>query len=126
MEADLAREGHDFRDFYRPRGGASRLTLRRLAVLMRFMPREAHHRRAVGGDGFSQLELLVMESGLSGPVNPRHPWQEAERAQESQKVQLLKDRQAYYAAVAASQQVTDPVEGADPAEDGEQDQRADD
>lgn len=98
MEADLAFRGIDFRDFFRPKGGSSRLTLRRLAVLVRALPPESATVKALGGSGFSMLELLVMESGLSGPVNPRHPWHEAERADGKRRAELVKERRAHYAA----------------------------
>ena len=41
MEQDLADRGHDLRDWYRPRGGASRLTTRRLLLLVDGLPRES-------------------------------------------------------------------------------------
>lgn len=37
MELDLFDRGVDYRDFYRPRGGRSRLTLRRLLLLVEGM-----------------------------------------------------------------------------------------
>lgn len=98
MEADLAFAGFDFRDYYRPRGGPSRLTLRRLGVLVRHLPSESHTAKAFGSHGFSTLELLVMESGLAGPLNPRHPFIEAEKAEEKSRMSLLKERQAYFSA----------------------------
>lgn len=106
MEADLARyyQGQDFRDFYRPKGGESRLTLRRLAVLVRGLPPESLTTKALGGSGFSTLELLVMESGIAGPVNPRHPWSEAEQRKGDERKNLLRERQAHYAAVREAQQ----------------------
>lgn len=40
MEADLAFRGVDFRDFWLPGGGESRLSMRRLFVLLRGFPAE--------------------------------------------------------------------------------------
>lgn len=104
MEADLAFRGHDLRDLYRPGGGSSRLTLRRLNVLVRHLPTESHSAVAEGGDGYSTLELLVMEAGLFGPVNPRHPALVAEQTEAKAKGARAKDRAAHYAAVRARQE----------------------
>lgn len=71
MEADLSRYHRvDFRDYYR--GG---LSLRRIGVLLRYLPREAATNYVARDehDPFSLTELLVMENGRIGPVNPRHP-----------------------------------------------------
>lgn len=71
MEADLSRYHRvDFRDYYR-----GRLSLRRIGVLLRYLPREAatNYVRRDEYDVFSLSELLVMENGRIGPANPRHP-----------------------------------------------------
>lgn len=98
MEADFAFRGIDLRDYYRPHGGPSRLTLRRVGVLVRHLPPESYTLKVLGSHGFSTLELLVMESGLAGPLNPRHPFIEAEKAEEKSRGQLLRERQAYFTA----------------------------
>lgn len=41
MEADLAFRGIDFRDYWLPGGGPSRLSMRRLFVLMKALPYES-------------------------------------------------------------------------------------
>lgn len=101
VEADLAYRGIDFRDHFRPGGGSSRLTLRRLAVLLRYLPRESHTARAQGGDGFSQSDLLLMEIGHAGPLSWRHPFHESERVKATDKARLIKERAAYHAARSA-------------------------
>lgn len=102
VEADLPTL--DLRDLFMPRGGPSRLTLRRLAWQVRHLPRSSNVARALGGDGFSVLELLVMENGMAGPLNPRHPFHEAERTKVADRAQLIKERAAYLAAQAQSSQ----------------------
>lgn len=41
VEADLAFRGIDFRDLWLPRGGSSRLSLRRLLVIIQGLPYES-------------------------------------------------------------------------------------
>jgi hypothetical protein len=41
VEADLAFRGIDFRDYWLPRGGPSRLSMRRLFVLLKALPYES-------------------------------------------------------------------------------------
>lgn len=103
MEADLLRfYAVDFRDFYRRRGGSSRLTLRRLSVLIAGLPTESALSR-LQGTGFSLSEILLMEVGHAGPPSFRHPMHEAERAAVSTRAKLLRERSAYYRAKGAEQ-----------------------
>jgi len=41
VEADLAFQGVDFRDFYRPHGGVSGLSMRRMLLLVSALPYES-------------------------------------------------------------------------------------
>lgn len=59
--------------------------------------------RTEGGTGFSILELLVMENGIAGPLNPRHPFRAAEFKEAADRKTLLRDRAAYYRAQAEAQ-----------------------
>ncbi len=64
--------GIDLRDLYRPRGGGSRLTLRRLLVLIRALPMD------------SLTWLLV--------------GQDSEQAEQDDKITRLRERTAHYEA----------------------------
>jgi hypothetical protein len=50
IEGDLAALGVDLRDLFRPHGGASRLTFRRLDVLLDALPGEGLYKTAVRDD----------------------------------------------------------------------------
>lgn len=89
VEADFRRYHRvDLRDYLRP------LRLRQFSVLVQALPPQSQMAVAVGGDGFSMLELLIMENGLAGPLNPRHPWSEAK--QQVSTAKTVKGRQGYY------------------------------
>lgn len=119
VEADLPTL--DLRHLFMPGGGPSRLTLRRLAWQVRHLPRESATAKAQGADGFSQLELLVMENGMAGPLNPRHPFHEAERAKVDDRARLIKERAAWHAARSTSAVEAglggEPVDGSDDEQD---------
>lgn len=38
-----------------------------------------------------------METGIAGPLNPRHPWHEVEAERKAGQRKTLSDRHAYYA-----------------------------
>lgn len=92
MEADFARfyPQIDYRDFYRPNGGPSRLTLRRLLVLVANLPSESAFHSAVDDRlPVSEVSAAVGDvfQALSG--KKWHRWTALQRAREQKERQQL-------------------------------------
>ncbi|WP_344014189.1 hypothetical protein, partial [Nocardiopsis exhalans] len=71
MEADLARYYRiELADFWR-----GRLSLRRLAVLLRYLPSESAAATALGGDGWTLSHYLMadMVHATTGQPHPADP-----------------------------------------------------
>lgn len=93
MEADLQRFYQlDLLDHYR-----GRISLRKLLVLLKHLPPEAHIRRLPGSDGWNVEDvpylLADVFAALTGETHPQHP---AVKADRRARVELLKARTAHY------------------------------
>lgn len=77
MEADLSRYHHlDYRDRWRrDEQGRRRLTLRMIAVRVRYLPLDSAVAMALGGDGFTTTDYLLMDVFHAQAGNP-HPARE--------------------------------------------------
>lgn len=102
-----------------------RVSLRKFAALVKHLPIEAATAVTQGASGFTMLELLVMETGVAGPLNPRHPWNEAERKRENDRTRALRERRAYYDAQRVAQSVTPTPAGQGESESGDGAEQAD-
>lgn len=76
VEVDLQQTYRvDFRDWYRPRGGESRLTTRRLLLLVDRLPREESHfwPTVTDQDPVTNEEFLLMDlfNAFTGELHPR-------------------------------------------------------
>lgn len=98
MEGDFALHYHtDYRDVYRPGGGPSRLTLRRLSLLVERLPPESAFKSAVEDrlpiSGESAVTMTVFEA-LTGKKHPL--WtakqRERERAEHEAAVRAARER----------------------------------
>ena len=80
MELDLFDRGVDYRDFYRPRGGRSRLTLRRLLLLVEGMDVfDSRFWAEVNGIDFVPLGVRVQADTFGLFAEKPHPvktWRE--------------------------------------------------
>lgn len=83
VEVDFQRfYGLDYRDRYRPGGGASRLTFRRMLLLVEYLPRESFFKSACDGRparSFTDERLMDIPEALTGKP---HPVRGAEQAHE--------------------------------------------
>lgn len=70
IEADLAFRGVDLRDLWRPGGGSSKLTYRRLGVLLDGLPGHSAYKTAVR-DSIPDEELAAM---AKKPRDKHGPW----------------------------------------------------
>lgn len=73
--------GLDYRDRWRAGGGASRLTFRRLLLLVEYLPRESLFKSEVAGRGprsFADERLMDIPEALTGKA---HPIREQEKRQ---------------------------------------------
>lgn len=61
MEADLAFRGIDFRDYWMPGGGHSRLSLRRLLVLIYGLPFESATQAALRADAKRATQSVLAQ-----------------------------------------------------------------
>ncbi|WP_010120132.1 hypothetical protein [Corynebacterium nuruki] len=98
IERDLQRHyGIDYRDRWRPNGGPSRLTYRRLLVLLDGLPVGAEFRTAAtGSNGVPNVEMRLVElwESLSGKEHPRrNPEKQRRLAEEAAATQRELDRQ---------------------------------
>lgn len=98
MEADFQRYYHlDFRDVYRPGGGASRLTWRRVIVLVDALPSESVFKSAVEGRlPVSEISAAIGDviSSLTGEEWGRWTALERQIADAEFKALLMEERDA--------------------------------
>lgn len=71
-----------------------------MALLVRHLPADSHTAKALGSHGFTMTDLLIMEIGSLGGVNPRHPGLEAAA---NERTNYLRSRYAHYRAIGAQQ-----------------------
>lgn len=101
LEGDLQRHhGVDLRDRWRrDERGVRRLTLRRLAVLVHSLPPDSLTARAVGWDGFTTTDVLLMDlwavqTGKAHPARPKPSATRVQDAERAEKVRAAKRRAA--------------------------------
>lgn len=85
LEGDFQFYYHtDLRDFFRPGGGVSRLTLRRLMVLVARLPPESAWASVVADrPAVSEISAAVMDLWSAWHDNTEHPrWKQLQRARE--------------------------------------------
>lgn len=74
VEADLQRfHAVDYRDRFRPAGGPSRLTVRRLLVLVEFLPAEAQFHAAREDRSAASLTANAVMDVWESLTNQKHP-----------------------------------------------------
>jgi hypothetical protein len=74
VEADLQRfHGIDYRDRFRPGGGASHLTIRRLLVLVEFLPAESQFHAAREDRSAASLTANAVMDVWESLTNQKHP-----------------------------------------------------
>lgn len=93
MEADLQRFYQlDLLDYYR-----GQISFRKLMVLLKHAPPEAHTRRLSGMYGWNAEDVPYLLGDLiaatTGEIHPDHP---ALKAEHRAKVELLRERAAHY------------------------------
>lgn len=98
MELDLFERGVDYRDFYRPGGGGSRLTLRRLLLLVDGMdPFNSRFWAEVHGFDYVPMDVRVQADTFEAFAQRRHPvvaWREEARLQREKRERIAAIKRA--------------------------------